>query len=116
MRIAVVGAGISGLGAAWLASREHHVTLYEKAPRIGGHAHTVDAHFNDASIAVDTGFIVYNEANYPNLIGLFDTLGVETLPTDMSFSVSMREQNFEYEGSLRGLVAQPSNLLRPRFW
>ena len=116
MRIAVIGAGISGLGAAWLASREHHVTLYEKAPRVGGHAHTVDAHFNDASIAVDTGFIVYNEANYPNLIGLFDTLGVETLPTDMSFSVSMREQNFEYEGSLRGLLAQPSNLLRPRFW
>ena len=69
MRIAVIGAGISGLGAAWLASREHHVTLYEKAPRIGGHAHTVDAHFNDVSIAVDTGFIVYNEANYPNLIG-----------------------------------------------
>jgi len=116
MRIAVIGGGISGLGAAWLASKNHHVKLYEKAPRIGGHAHTVDAHFGDYKIAVDTGFIVYNEANYPNLIGLFDALGVTTIPTDMSFSVSLRDQQFEYEGSLRGLLAQKSNLLKPRFW
>ena len=106
MRNAVIGAGVSGLGAAWLAHHDHHVKLYEKASRIGGHAHTVDAHFGSNSVAVDTGFIVYNEANYPNLIGLFDTLGVETLPTDMSFSVSLRNQSFEYEGSLGGLLAQ----------
>ena len=116
MRIAVIGAGVSGLGAAWLAHHDHHVKLYEKASRIGGHAHTVDAHFGSNSVAVDTGFIVYNEANYPNLIGLFDALGVETLPTDMSFSVSLRNQSFEYEGSLGGLLAQKSNLLKPRFW
>lgn len=116
MRIAVIGGGVSGLGAAWLASRKHHVKLFEKAPRIGGHAHTVDAHFGDKKIAVDTGFIVYNEANYPNLIGLFDTLDVTTIPTDMSFSVSLRDQQFEYEGSLRGLLAEKSNLLKPRFW
>ena len=116
MRIAVIGGGVSGLGAAWLASKKHHVKLYEKAPRIGGHAHTVDAHFGNQTIAVDTGFIVYNEANYPNLIGLFDALDVTTIPTDMSFSVSLRDQQFEYEGSLRGLLAQKSNLLKPRFW
>ena len=116
MRIAVIGAGVSGLGAAWLAHHDHHVKLYEKASRIGGHAHTVDAHFGSNSVAVDTGFIVYNEANYPNLIGLFDALGVETMPTDMSFSVSLRNQSFEYEGSLGGLLAQKSNLLKPRFW
>ena len=116
MRIAVIGGGVSGLGAAWLASKKHHVKLYEKAPRIGGHAHTVDAHFGDQKIAVDIGFIVYNEANYPNLIGLFDALDVTTIPTDMSFSVSLRDQQFEYEGSLRGLLAQKSNLLKPRFW
>ena len=116
MRIAVIGGGVSGLGAAWLASKKHHVKLYEKAPRIGGHAHTVDSHFGNQTIAVDTGFIVYNEANYPNLIGLFDALDVTTIPTDMSFSVSLRDQQFEYEGSLRGLLAQKSNLLKPRFW
>ena len=81
MRMAVIGAGVSGLGAAWLARHDHHVKLYEKASRIGVHAHTVVAHFGSNSVAVDTGFIVYNEANYPNLIGLFDALGVETLPT-----------------------------------
>lgn len=116
MRIAVIGGGVSGLGAAWLAEKKHHVKLYEKASRIGGHAHTVDAHFGDHKIAVDTGFIVYNEANYPNLIGLFDALDVTTIPTDMSFSVSLRDQQFEYEGSLRGLLAQKSNVLKPRFW
>ncbi len=116
MRIAVIGGGVSGLGAAWLAEKKHHVKLYEKASRIGGHAHTADAHFGDHKIAVDTGFIVYNEANYPNLIGLFDALDVTTIPTDMSFSVSLRDQQFEYEGSLRGLLAQKSNLLKPRFW
>jgi len=116
MRIAVIGGGVSGLGAAWLAEKKHHVKLYEKASRIGGHAHTVDAHFGNQTIAVDTGFIVYNEANYPNLIGLFDALDVTTIPTDMSFSVSLRDQQFEYEGSLGGLLAQKSNLLKPRFW
>ena len=77
MRIAVIGSGITGLGAAWLAHHHHQVKLYECDSRIGGHAHTVDARFSDKSVPVDTGFIVYNAANYPNLIGLFDHLGVE---------------------------------------
>lgn len=116
MRIAVIGSGISGLGAAWLMSREHDVRLFEKSSRIGGHSNTVDAHINGTSVPVDTGFIVYNELNYPNLVGLFAHLGVETQTTDMSFSVSLRNKQLEYEGSLRGLVAQPSNLFKPRYW
>ena len=114
MRIAVVGSGISGLGAAYLAHFDHQVTLYEIADRIGGHSNTVDAVFNGRTIPVDTGFIVYNTHNYPNLVGLFDHLGVDTLETDMSFSVSLENKSFEYEGSLGGLTSQPANLLRPR--
>ena len=116
MRIAVIGSGISGLGAAYLTHFDHQVTLYEVADRIGGHSNTVDAVFSDQTVPVDTGFIVYNTHNYPNLVGLFDHLGVETLETDMSFSVSLDNRNFEYEGSLKGLTAQPANLLRPRYW
>jgi predicted NAD/FAD-binding protein len=116
VRIAVIGSGISGLGIAYLAHFTHHVTLYEVADRIGGHSNTVDAIFPDRVVPVDTGFIVYNTHNYPNLVGLFKHLGVETLKTDMSFSVSLANRTFEYEGSLRGLTAQPTNLLRPRYW
>ena len=116
MRIAVIGSGISGLGAAYLAHFDHQVTLYEIADRIGGHSNTVDAVFNGRTIPVDTGFIVYNTHNYPNLVGLFDHLGIDTLETDMSFSVSLENKSFEYEGSLGGLTAQPANLLRPRYW
>ena len=80
MRIAVVGSGIAGLSAAWLLHREHEVTILEKDNRFGGHAHTVEIK-NDqdnTSIAVDSGFIVYNTLNYPNLIGLFDALDIKT--------------------------------------
>ncbi|SHE66016.1 NAD(P)/FAD-dependent oxidoreductase [Acidocella aminolytica] len=112
-RIAVVGAGISGLSCAWLLSQAHDVTLFEALPRLGGHSHTVEA----GGVPVDTGFIVYNEPAYPNLTALFAHLGVETLPTDMSFSVSLRDGALEYAGSdLRGLFAQPANILKPRFW
>ena len=86
-RVAVVGAGISGLSAAWLLSKSADVTFYEAEDRLGGHSHTVDA----GETPVDTGFIVYNEVNYPNLTALFDHLGVETQPTKMSFSVSPPE-------------------------
>ena len=116
MRIAVLGSGISGLGAAYLSHFSHQVTLYELSGRIGGHSNTVDAIFADRTVPVDTGFIVYNAHNYPNLVGLFDHLGVDTLATDMSFSVSLDNGGFEYEGSLGGLLAQPSNLMRPRYW
>jgi predicted NAD/FAD-binding protein len=115
--IAVVGSGVSGLSAAWLLSRRHQVTLYEADGRIGGHGHTVDAPSPRGPIAVDTGFIVYNERTYPNLIALLGHLGVATKPSDMSFAVSLDDGALEYNGTnLRGLFAQPSNLLRPRFW
>ena len=105
MRIAVLGSGISGLGAAYLSHFSHQVTLYELSSRIGGHSNTVDAVFTDRTVPVDTGFIVYNAHNYPNLVRMFDHLGVETLATDMSFSVSLENGTFEYEGSLGGLLA-----------
>lgn len=115
MRLAVVGSGIAGLGAAYLLSRHAEVQLFEADTRLGGHAHTVDVDFAGRQVAVDTGFIVYNEMNYPNLVGLFEHLGVATKATDMSFAVSLRDGSCEYEGSLRGLFAQPSNLFNPRW-
>ena len=112
-RIAVVGAGISGLSCAWLLSGAHDVTLYEADARLGGHAHTVEAD----GVAVDTGFIVYNEVNYPNLTALFEHLAVPTKPADMSLAVSLDDGDLEYGSkSLASLFAQPSILLRPRFW
>jgi len=118
LSVAVIGSGIAGLAAAWLLQRRHAVTLYEKDARLGGHCNTVDV-LDDAGnrLAVDTGFIVYNEINYPNLVGLFQHLGVPTQPSDMSFAVSLGAGRLEYAGTdLSGLFAQPSNLLRPRFW
>ncbi|MCV6576838.1 MAG: FAD-dependent oxidoreductase [Cohaesibacter sp.] len=116
MHIAVIGSGISGLSAAWLLSQKHVVDLYEKDDRLGGHANTQTIATQDATIAVDTGFIVYNEATYPNLTALFDHLGVETDATDMSFAVSMNGGEQEYAGSSLGsLFARSSNLLRPSF-
>ncbi|MDJ0950978.1 MAG: FAD-dependent oxidoreductase [Alphaproteobacteria bacterium] len=116
MKIAIIGAGITGMGAAWLLNQKHAITVYEAASRPGGHSNTVLVEAAGTTIPVDTGFIVYNEATYPNLIRLFATLGVETEASDMSFSVSARRGQLEYEGSLRGLVAQPSNLARPSYW
>lgn len=116
MRIAVIGSGIAGLAAAWLLSRRGAVVLYEAEPRLGGHANTVDVPLAGSTISVDTGFLVYNEVNYPNLVRLFDHLGVETAPSDMSFAVSLDGGAFEYAGSPGGMVGQKSNLLRPAFW
>jgi predicted NAD/FAD-binding protein len=116
-RIAVVGSGVSGLSCAWALSRDHEVVLYEADGRLGGHADTREATWRDRKIAVDTGFIVYNAPTYPNLEALFAHLGVATAPTEMSFSVSLDGGAYEYAGSdLRGLFAQPRNVLRPRFW
>ena len=117
MRIAVVGAGVSGLSAAWLLGQAHDVVLFEAAPRLGGHANTVRVPGASGETAVDTGFIVYNEATYPNFIALMDHLRVDTRATDMSFAVSLDGGRLEYSGgSLVGLFAQRSNALRPRFW
>ena len=117
MRIAVVGGGIAGMGAAWLLGKSHDVTIFERNAYVGGHSNTVDVAGDDGTVAIDTGFIVYNTACYPNLIALFDALGVTTAPTEMSFSVSLDGGGFEYSGNgLDGLFGQRSNLLRPRHW
>ncbi len=117
LKIAVVGTGISGLSAAWLLSRHHDVTVYEADTRIGGHSNTLEVDVEGRRIAVDTGFIVYNEPCYPNLTALFAHLGVPTTATEMSFAVSLDRGRLEYAGSdLAGLLAQRANLMRPRFW
>ncbi len=116
-RIAVVGSGISGLSAAWLLSQNHDVTVYEKDMRIGGHANTVDIEVNGRSLAVDTGFIVYNERNYPNLTALFDHIGVPTVDSCMSFSASLDGGKLEYgTSSVYGFFGQSWNFARPRLW
>jgi predicted NAD/FAD-binding protein len=115
VKIAVIGSGIAGLGAAWALNRRHDVTLFEADARLGGHANTIDVEDGHRTIPVDTGFIVYNERNYPNLVRLFDTLGVATEPSDMSFSASIGGGSFEYRARALGLLTQPANLLRPSY-
>lgn len=115
--IAVVGSGISGMSAAWLLSQAHRVTVYERQDRLGGHSHTVEAPTRAGPAPVDMGFIVYNEKNYPNLVALFDHLGVATRASDMSFGVSLDHGRLEYSSnSLGSVFAQKRNLLSPRFW
>ena len=117
MNIAVVGAGVSGLVCALGLGRYHSVTVFEAANRPGGHAHTVDVHDGRCSFAIDTGFIVFNFAHYPLLSALFDSLGVSSQPSDMSFSVRCDVTGFEFSGSnLNTFFAQRSNLLRPDGW
>lgn len=117
LEIAVIGSGISGMSAAWLLSARHRVTVYEREARLGGHSNTVDAPSQTGPLPVDTGFIVFNETNYPNLTALFRHLGVATKASNMSFAASFDNGTFEYSGTdLRGLFAQKSNLFRPRFW
>lgn len=119
MRIAVVGSGISGLSAAWLLDRAgHKVTLFEQNAYIGGHTNTVSAPLiGGGHQPVDTGFIVFNEATYPNLIALLKVLEVPTLATDMSFAVTLDHGRLEYSGSnLAGMFAQRRNLLNPGYY
>ena len=116
MRIAVVGAGVSGLVAARLLNGRHDVTVFEANDYVGGHTHTVHVELDDAELDVDTGFIVYNEQNYPLFTALLRELEVATQPSPMSFSVSREPAGIEYRATSFGtLFAQRANLLRPSF-
>jgi uncharacterized protein len=119
-RIAIIGSGIAGLAAARELTRgpaRCRVTLFEAAAHFGGHANTVDVTLDGVTHGVDTGFLVYNERTYPRLIRLFAELGVETVASDMSFSVQARGHGLEWSGAnLGGVFAQRRNLWRPAFW
>lgn len=115
--IAVIGSGVAGLSAAWLLNQRHRVTLYESENRAGGHSHTVMAPTGETRSPVDTGFIVFNERNYPNLVAMFDHLGVATERSDMSFAASLDGGKLEYSSrGLNGLIGQRGNAFNPRFW
>jgi predicted NAD/FAD-binding protein len=116
MKIAIIGTGISGNGAAWALHGANDITLYEKNDRVGGHSNTVTVDYDGDPIAVDTGFIVYNTRNYPDLTSLFDFLEVPTENSNMSFAVSLDGGRFEYgiEGK-PAVFAQKRNAINPRF-
>jgi uncharacterized protein len=122
MRVAVIGTGIAGSAAAWALSKRYPVTVYDRELRPGGHSHTVTIDYDGEAVAVDIGFIVYNELNYPDLTALFAHLGVETLESCMSFAVTADAGRFEWKGcggnwrdTAKGLFAQPRNLLSPSY-
>jgi uncharacterized protein len=114
MKIAVIGSGISGLGAAYLLHRDHDLVVYEKNHYVGGHSRTIDVPVEEGTLAVDTGFIVFNNWNYPNLLGLFDQINVPYQKSDMSFGVSIDDGWLEYSSG--GLFAQRKNFIRPQYW
>jgi uncharacterized protein len=117
MRIAVIGSGISGLTAAWILAKEHEVTLLESDSRFGGHTRTIDVTVGGVRAAIDTGFLVFNHRTYPHFTALLSHLGVKTAASDMSFSVSLRNQGLEWAGSsLATVFAQKKNLVKPKFW
>lgn len=125
MKIAVIGSGIAGISAAWLLSQHangaHHVTLFEQHDYLGGHTNTVDVTLDGLTYPVDTGFLVFNDWTYPNLIALFKYLGVEDALSDMSFSVKLTDNSgisrLEWSGcNLATVFSQPTNLFKPKFW
>lgn len=117
MRIAIIGSGISGLVAAYRLQQSHKITVFEANNYVGGHTHTVDVEYAGERQAIDTGFIVFNDRTYPRFVELLDELGVDSQPTEMSFSVCDDRSGLEYNGhSLNTLFAQRGNLLRPGFY
>jgi predicted NAD/FAD-binding protein len=122
MRVAIIGTGIAGNAAAWALSQRYPVTVYERELRPGGHSHTVTVDYDGTPVAVDTGFIVYNELNYPDFTAMLAHLGVETVESCMSFAVTADGGRFEWKGggdtwpqTAKGLFAQPRNLLSPSY-
>ena len=117
MKIAVVGSGVSGLSAAYYLSKKHSVDLFEKENQFGGHANTLNVIYgNKKEVAVDIGFMVFNQKTYPNLINFFSENKVEIEKSDMSFSVSVSESDIEYCGKgIQGIFSNKKNLFNPKF-
>ena len=116
-KIAIIGSGISGLTAAYLLSKKHEVTVFERNDYIGGHTATVDIEKSGELHAIDTGFIVFNDKTYPHFLALLNEIGIGKVPTEMSFSVHNCDTGLEYNGhNLNTLFAQRRNLFRPKFW
>jgi predicted NAD/FAD-binding protein len=116
MKIAVIGSGISGLSAAYYLSKNHKVDLFEKNNHFGGHSHTLDLNLNNKKISVDIGFIVFNYKTYPNLINFFKDNSIEIEKSNMSFSVSVKDTNFEYCGKgISGMFSNKSNIFNLKF-
>ncbi|MGC2810756.1 MAG: FAD-dependent oxidoreductase [Bradyrhizobium sp.] len=122
MRVAVIGTGIAGNAAAWALSKRYPITVYDREIRPGGHSHTVTIDYDGTALAVDIGFIVYNELNYPDLTAMFAHLGIETVESSMSFAVTADAGRFEWKGggdnwreTAKGLFARRRNLLSPSY-
>ena len=115
-KIAIIGSGISGLSCAWKLAEKFDVELFECDKRFGGHSNTIKIKEGNKTINVDTGFIVFNTHNYPLLCKFFETLGVKSYESDMSFSVSITHNNLQYSGTnLFSIFAQPKNILNLNF-
>ena len=115
MRIAIVGTGVAGLVAAHKLHPEHEIVVYEAADRLGGHSNTVEVEDAGGALAIDTGFIVFNDRNYPNFEALLAELGVASQRSHMGFSVADGRGRFEYSGTPWGIFARPAHLLSPSF-